>query len=193
MFNYYSKLSQRCWNTKRGRWRPILAILLSFSLPPDLKTNPTDRMENKSCQWTLKYFYSRPQANPRNHNRSIPVHQKRSGARQTDPCHESAPHDPRIRRVPLVSHTGFRAEAEAFVHVVVLGGGAPAVAVLPAGCGALLILLSLKGEWEFTRSPLRITTQGEEHCETEVGKYKPIIQNVTPASYNVTFASLLES
>lgn len=73
------------------------------------------------------------------------------------------------------SQTCFRTEAEAFVHIIVLSSGAPAVAVVPAGCGASVILLSLKGEGKFTRCPLSITTQGEEHCETKVRKCKPII------------------
>lgn len=80
-----------------------------------------------------------------------------------------------IRKARFGSHTCFRTEAEAFVHIVVLSSGAPAVAVVPAGCGASVILLSLKGEGEFTRCPLSVPTQGEEHCETKVGKSKPII------------------
>lgn len=70
-----------------------------------------------------------------------------------------------IRTVCFISRTSFGTKAECFVHVVVLGRGAPAVAVAPASCGAPIIVLSLKGEWEFTRSALGITPQSEEHCK----------------------------
>lgn len=80
-----------------------------------------------------------------------------------------------IRKGSFGSHTCFGTEAEAFVHIVILSRGAPAVAVVPAGCGATLILLALKGEGEFTRCPLSVPTQGEEHCETKVRKHKSII------------------
>lgn len=70
-----------------------------------------------------------------------------------------------IRKTCFGSHTCFRTEAEAFVHIVVLSSGAPAVAIVPAGRGAAVISLSLKGEGEFTRCPLSVTTQGEENCE----------------------------
>ncbi|TNN35542.1 hypothetical protein EYF80_054299 [Liparis tanakae] len=45
----------------------------------------------------------------------------------------------------MTSPTGLGAEAEGFVLVVVLGGGAPAVAVVPAFGGAGVVLVSLEG------------------------------------------------
>lgn len=87
------------------------------------------------------------------------------------------------RKVAFIFRTSFGTEAEAFVHVVVLGCGAPAVAVVPASCGAPVILLSLEGEWEFTRGPFSITPQGKEHCKKKkkkIDKYRRIIQTITP-------------
>lgn len=66
--------------------------------------------------------------------------------------------------------TSFRAEPEGFVCVVVVGGGTPAVAVIPALGGASVITLPLEGEGEFTRSALCVATQGEEHCNINVGR-----------------------
>lgn len=85
--------------------------------------------------------------------------------------------------------TSFGAEAEAFVRVVVFGRGAPAVAVVPAGCGAPVILLSLKGEWEFTRSSLGVTPQGEEHCKRKrSAKYRRSIHEYYTYFHDFTLA-----
>lgn len=66
--------------------------------------------------------------------------------------------------------TSFRAEPKGLVHIIVLGGGAPSVAVVPARGGASVILLSLKGEGEFARRTLSVATQGEKHCKTNIKK-----------------------
>lgn len=78
----------------------------------------------------------------------------------------------------FISRTGFGTEAEGFVRVVVLGRGAPAVAIVPASCGTAVILLSLKGEWEFTCSPLGVTPQGEEHCKKKRSTNTDIIYRI---------------
>lgn len=92
----------------------------------------------------------------------------------------------------FISRTSFRTEAEAFVRVVVLGGGAPAVAVVPTGCGAPVVLLSLKDEWEFTRRPLGVTPQGEEHCKKKkkkIHKCRHDMRNITPISMTLGWRS----
>lgn len=59
--------------------RPILAIRLSAGLPPDRKTNPTDRMETKSHQYTSTFKGDHKQAQT-NHGWSLPAdHQQGTG------------------------------------------------------------------------------------------------------------------
>lgn len=95
-----------------------------------------------------------------------------------------------IRKVCFISRTSFGTEAEAFVRVVVLCRGAPAVAIVPASRGAPVILLSLKGEWEFARSPVGVTPQGEEHCKKKkIDKYRHNIQNITAISITLRWRS----
>lgn len=61
--------------------------------------------------------------------------------------------------------TSFRAEAKGLVNVVVVGGGAPSVSIIPANSRALVVRLPLEGEGELTSSTVSIATQGEEHCK----------------------------
>lgn len=68
--------------------------------------------------------------------------------------------------------TSFRAEAIGCVPVVVLSCGAPAVTIISALSGAAVILFPLKGEGEFTRSPISIPSQGEQHCEGKLYTFK---------------------
>jgi len=77
----------------------------------------------------------------------------------------------------ITSPTGLWAEGVDFVLVVVLGGGAPAVAVVPAFSGAGVELLSLEGEGELTRSAFCVPPDGEQHCgrRTGIREYKEVI------------------
>lgn len=60
-----------------------------------------------------------------------------------------------------VPPTSFRAEPIGCVTVIVVSGGTPSVTIVPALSGASVILLSLKGEGEFTWSAISVSTQGE--------------------------------
>lgn len=60
--------------------------------------------------------------------------------------------------------TSFGTESVGLVAVVVLGRGAPAVTVVPAGGGAAVVLVAQEGEGELAGGPLAISTDREEHC-----------------------------
>lgn len=68
--------------------------------------------------------------------------------------------------------TSFRAEAIGFVPVVVLSSGTPAVAIISALSGAAVILITLKGEGEFTWRALCVSTQREQYCRKQPKKTK---------------------
>lgn len=79
--------------------------------------------------------------------------------------------------IVLTAPTGFGAEPEGFVYVIVFCRGTPAVAIVPAWSGASIVLLSHEGEGEFTGSAFCVAAQGEEHCKTHISirieaKYK---------------------
>lgn len=71
--------------------------------------------------------------------------------------------------------TSLRAEAVGFVTVIVLRSGTPAIAIIPALSGASIILLSLKGEGEFTWRTFTVSAQGKEYCKTNIDKYKEVL------------------
>lgn len=60
--------------------------------------------------------------------------------------------------------TSFRAEPVAFVTVIVLSSGTPAVTIISALSGAAVILLTLKGEGKFTWRAVSVSTQREQYC-----------------------------
>lgn len=62
--------------------------------------------------------------------------------------------------------TCFRAEPVGLVIVIVLSRSTPAVAVVTPLSGATIIVLPLEREGELTGSSVRVSTQGEQHCNT---------------------------
>lgn len=64
-------------------------------------------------------------------------------------------------------HTSFRTEAKALVNIVVVGGGAPSVSIIPADSRAFVVRVPLEREGKLTSGTVSIATQGEEHCKAK--------------------------
>jgi len=66
--------------------------------------------------------------------------------------------------------TSLWAESVAGVAVIVVGGAAPAVAVVTTRRGALVICVPLKREGELAGGAVTVPTQREQHCNDKLDK-----------------------